>query len=793
MATSSSEFPASYSAGQFASESPSCDNGHSDYFNMGDRTKTEQLNVIHMHMELKKKNIEELMERFGTEQPPPPIFLEEYQDLTDQLSELQVEEQRINNEMSNGHTSPNLQTTPPPEPADLHVPYHNKQSLAPPHKREFTNQQHPKSPLSQSVRAFLPNQQRTSVLAKSGTTLKYCLSKAMKMRELTPEMCIVYRVNPRMALSWDTDMMYLAGEEISVELKAQNFPAPSSISHNFVRKTFFAIAFCDSCQKLLFHGFRCQTCSYKFHQRCANKVPTICISTTGDNLYKLLLALRKEDDYNDYPDTFPDEPESPSSDDQDFPRNTLPRERSTSAPNICQNAVNVPGQQFDSEAFSRFAFPVKSSLNPNGHTASAAVNIHGAHGGGHGKVLTPNSAVQDGVFDYDPTNIANGLASSLPNTRNLIHSPKRESGSHSSQPSPTHQPRWKDVLPGSDSKDNKIKPPTTLLGHRRTRRDSNDDWEIPTEEIRLGSRIGAGSFGTVFSGQWHGSVAVKRLNVKDPTPSQLQAFKNEVAVLRKTRHANILLFMGCTSKPQLAIVTQWCEGSSLYKHLHVLDTKLVMHQLIDISRQTAQGMDYLHAKNIIHRDLKSNNIFLHDDLTVKIGDFGLATVKSRWSGSQQFEQPSGSILWMAPEVIRMRDTNPYSFQSDVYAFGVVLFELVTQSLPYQNIKHKDQIIWMVGRGYLQPDLSKVRNDTPKALKRLITDCYALNRDERPLFPVVLAALESLARQLPKIHRSASEPSSLNRARLHSDDFMYCPSPKTPIQSQFAVFPFDMRG
>nr|UVJ89029.1 RAF [Paracentrotus lividus] len=699
-----------------------------------------------MHMELKKKNIEELMERFGNEQPPPAIFLEEYQDLTDQLSELQIEEQRINNEMSNGHTSPNLQTTPPPELSDPYVPYH-KQNLVPPHRKEITNQQHPKSPLSQSVRAFLPNQQRTSVLAKSGTTLKHSLSKAMKMRELTPEMCIVYRTNPRMALSWETDMMYLAGEEISVELKAQNFPAPSSISHNFVRKTFFTIAFCDSCQKLLFHGFRCQTCSYKFHQRCANKVPTICTSTTGDNLYKLLLALRKEDDY-DYPDPFPDEPESPSSDDQDFPRNPLPRERSTSAPNICQNAVNVPGQQFDSEAFSRFAFPAKSSLNPS-------------------------------------------LASSLPNTTNMIvHSPKRESGSHSSQPSPTHQPRFKNALSGSEHKDNKIKAAT--LPHKRTRRDSNDDWEIPADEIRLGVRIGAGSFGTVFSGQWHGSVAVKRLNVKDPTPSQLQAFKNEVAVLRKTRHANILLFMGCTSKPQLAIVTQWCEGSSLYKHLHVLDTKFVMHQLIDISRQTAQGMDYLHAKNIIHRDLKSNNIFLHDDLTVKIGDFGLATVKSRWSGSQQFEQPSGSILWMAPEVIRMRDKNPYSLESDVYAFGVVLFELVTQSLPYQNIKHKDQIIWMVGRGYLQPDLSKVRNDTPKALKRLITDCYALNRDERPLFPVILASLEMLARQLPKIHRSASEPSSLNRARLHSDDFMYCPSPKTPIQSQFAVFPFDMR-
>ena len=63
-------------------------------------------------------------------------------------------------------------------------------------------------------------------------------------------------------------------------------------------------------------------------------------------------------------------------------------------------------------------------------------------------------------------------------------------------------------------------------------RDSNEDWEIPNEEINLGPRIGSGSFGTVFKAQWHGSVAVKRLNVVNPTSAQLQAFKNEVAVLR---------------------------------------------------------------------------------------------------------------------------------------------------------------------------------------------------------------------------------------------------------------------
>ncbi len=114
----------------------------------------------------------------------------------------------------------------------------------------------------------------------------------------------------------------------------------------------------------------------------------------------------------------------------------------------------------------------------------------------------------------------------------------------------------------------------------------------------------------------------------------------------------------------------------------------------------------------------SLDIFLHEDLTVKIGDFGLATVKSRWSGSHQFEQLSGSILWMvsegtclnyvrsvssvltfasrlicfqAPEVIRLQDKNPYSFQSDVYAFGIVLYELMSGALPYSNINNRDQV------------------------------------------------------------------------------------------------------
>ena len=67
---------------------------------------------------------------------------------------------------------------------------------------------------------------------------------------------------------------------------------------------------------------------------------------------------------------------------------------------------------------------------------------------------------------------------------------------------------------------------------QRNRRDSNEDWEIPAEKIEMGPRIGSGSFGTVYKGQWYGPVAVKTLNVTEPTHAQMEAFKNEVAVLR---------------------------------------------------------------------------------------------------------------------------------------------------------------------------------------------------------------------------------------------------------------------
>uniref|UniRef100_A0A8C9X463 RAF proto-oncogene serine/threonine-protein kinase n=1 Tax=Sander lucioperca TaxID=283035 RepID=A0A8C9X463_SANLU len=520
-------------------------------------------------------------------------------------------------------------------------------------RRSSDDSKMPDSKTSSTIRVYLPNQQRTVVNVRPGMTLHSCLIKALKVRGLQPQCCAVFRLHPgqrskKLRMDWNTDCTSLIGEELLVEV-LDHVPLTT---HNFVRKTYLKLAFCDICQKFLLNGFRCQTCGYKFHEHCSTKVPTMCVDWS--NIRQLLSAHRYSTPHA-FNYTTPYTPTGGW---------LSQRQRSTSTPNVHMVSTTMP---------------VDSSM-------------------------------------IEVT---------------------------------THRTPWRP----------------------RDKRDSSYYWEIEASEVYLNSRIGSGSFGTVYKGKWHGDVAVKILKVTDPTPEQFQAFRNEVAVLRKTRHVNILLFMGYMTKDNLAIVTQWCEGSSLYKHIHVLETNFKIIQLIDIARQTAQGMDYLHAKNIIHRDMKSNNIFLHEGLTVKIGDFGLATVKARWSGSHQVEQPSGSILWMAPEVIRMQDNNPYSFQSDVYSYGIVLFELMTGELPYSLIATRDQIIFMVGRGYLSPDLSKLYKNCPKAMKRLVADCIKKSKDERPLFPQILSSIELLQHALPKINRSASEP-SLHRAS-HTEDINAC--------------------
>lgn len=171
----------------------------------------------------------------------------------------------------------------------------------------------------------------------------------------------------------------------------------------------------------------------------------------------------------------------------------------------------------------------------------------------------------------------------------------------------------------------------------------------------------------------HGLVAIKYLSNK-ANPNKINEFKNEVTILQSTEHENILTFIGCLLDDRLAIVTEWCQGSSLYNHIHIraLVDEWPINQIVDVATQVATGMEYLHSRNIIHCDLKSNNIFLvpinnpklsavaataassitdnsyNPKWKVKIGDFGVAKVKSAYENSEKEKcfKLDGSILWM---------------------------------------------------------------------------------------------------------------------------------------------------
>ncbi|XP_068159055.1 LOW QUALITY PROTEIN: raf homolog serine/threonine-protein kinase Raf [Drosophila tropicalis] len=736
----------------------------------------EELHNVQLVKHVTRENIDALNAKFANLQEPPAMYLNEYQELTSKLHELEAKEHELMEQLQQQQQQ-QQQHQEPEHHQQQQQPHYQNQTQILQQQRQLAkkiNQASAGGGLTDSLvssvssssatfrqtkillRVHLPNQQRTTVGVVPGVRLCDALMKALKLRQLTPDMCEVSTsLAGRHIIPWNTDIGSLHVEEIYVRL-VDRFPIRTHIKHQIIRKTFFSLVFCEGCRRLLFTGFYCSQCNFRFHQRCANRVPMLCQPFPMDSYYQLLLAEQPD------PTTM---------------GGGLTGGRGIAVKFNVSSTSSGRSRRCSSSGSSSGGGGVGGSSSAKPQSSTSTSTNHHHHRQGRAPRISQddrsNSAPNVCINNINRSMTSEVQRSLIMQSRPPLPHPCTDHSSNSTQASPTST--LKHNRPRARSADESNK---NLLS--RDAKSSEENWNIQAEEILIGPRIGSGSFGTVYRAHWHGAVAVKTLNVKTPSPAQLQAFKNEVAMLKKTRHCNILLFMGCVSKPSLAIVTQWCEGSSLYKHVHVNETKFKLNTLIDIGRQVAQGMDYLHAKNIIHRDLKSNNIFLHEDLSVKIGDFGLATAKTRWSGEKQANQPTGSILWMAPEVIRMQEQNPYSFQSDVYAFGIVMYELLGECLPYCHISNKDQILFMVGRGLLRPDMSQVRSDAPQALKRLAEDCIKYNPKERPLFRPLLNMLENMLRTLPKIHRSASEP-NLTQSQLQNEDFLYlCPSPKTPV-------------
>lgn len=220
---------------------------------------------------------------------------------------------------------------------------------------------------------------------------------------------------------------------------------------------------------------------------------------------------------------------------------------------------------------------------------------------------------------------------------------------------------------------------------------------VHVEGLEIKGMLGEGSFGIVYKGKWHGKfVAVKKL--KDEIlrhPSEVDKFKKECGILRELKHPNIVellevIFLDNTS-PVLITELLWCDLHAFYKDSK-MKPKVALDETIKIMLNVAEGLRYLHSRDIVHRDIKSRNILLDSKLKAKIADLGQAKeLCGRENFSSTYATPvPGTIVYMAPEtfpVIRgyqiLGDVD-YGAELDIFSFGVVLLELIIGHLPNPN-------------------------------------------------------------------------------------------------------------
>ncbi|XP_037497765.1 serine/threonine-protein kinase STY46 isoform X2 [Jatropha curcas] len=262
--------------------------------------------------------------------------------------------------------------------------------------------------------------------------------------------------------------------------------------------------------------------------------------------------------------------------------------------------------------------------------------------------------------------------------------------------------------------------------------DGTDVWEIDPKNLKFENKVASGSYGDLQE------VAIKILKPERINSDLQKEFAQEVFIMRKVRHKNVVQFIGaCTKPPSLCIVTEFMSGGSVYDYLHKQKGIFKLPSLLKVAIDVSKGMNYLHQNNIIHRDLKAANLLMDENEVVKVADFGVARVKAQ-SGVMTAE--TGTYRWMAPEVIEHK---PYDHKADVFSFGIVLWELLTGKLPYEYLTPLQAAVGVVQKG-LRPTIPK---NTNSKLAELLERCWQQDPALRPDFAEIIEILRQIMKEV----------------------------------------------
>ncbi|CAL4989354.1 unnamed protein product [Urochloa decumbens] len=305
--------------------------------------------------------------------------------------------------------------------------------------------------------------------------------------------------------------------------------------------------------------------------------------------------------------------------------------------------------------------------------------------------------------------------------------------------------------------------------------------EMATNNFDKAREVGGGGHGTVYKGilsDLH-VVAIKKSNIV--VKSEIDDFLNEVALLSQISHRNVVKLFGCCLETEVPLlIYEFVSNGTLYSHLHVTGAiSLSWNDRLRIATETAKAIAYLHSgigTPIIHRDIKSTNILLDDNLTSKVSDFGASRhIPIDRTGVTTNVQ--GTIGYLDPSYYY---TTRLTEKSDVFSFGVLLVELLTRKLPYSKYLSSDgeglvaHFVTLLTSGslvdILDPQVACEGGNQATEVGALAATCVKMNRDDRPTMRQVELTLEAIRAKEKALDIAVVETFVENsiRRRLPSD-------------------------
>jgi hypothetical protein len=263
------------------------------------------------------------------------------------------------------------------------------------------------------------------------------------------------------------------------------------------------------------------------------------------------------------------------------------------------------------------------------------------------------------------------------------------------------------------------------------------NFTIPYKELKFNREIGSGDNGKVYEGEWQQTQVALKIS----TVGTSEDFLKEARLMVELRpHPNVLRLLGVSiDGPYPVLVLEYCESGSVDKFVQDAHFKPSLSVQLELISGIARGMLHLHKNSIIHRDLAARNVLLSGGQP-KISDFGLSRlVDDTRQGTTKSDL--GPVRWMAPE--SLRDDKYYSEATDVWSFGIVMWEILSRQEPHLNVDPMSIAFKIRDKG-LVPSID---SEWDTSLQMLIKDCLRQNPADRPSFDQITSRLERRAEML----------------------------------------------